>query len=43
MLIIMLAAAMTVVMLIATFVRLHQEAQRQNFEPSRIDRFGYRH
>ena len=43
MLIIMLAAAMTVVMLIATFVGLHQETQRKKFEPSRIDRFGYRH
>jgi hypothetical protein len=43
MLIIMLAAAMTVVMLVATFVGLHQEAQRQKFEPSRIDRFGHRY
>ena len=43
MLIIMLAAAMTVVMLVATFVGLHEESQRQKFEPSRIDRFGHRH
>ena len=42
MLIVMLAAAMTVVMLVATLVGLHQETQRQKFEPSCIDRFGYR-
>jgi hypothetical protein len=32
MLIIMLAAAMTIVMLIATFLGLHQEAERVRFD-----------
>jgi hypothetical protein len=42
MLIFMLAAAMTLAMLIATFVGLHQEAERVKFEPRRIDHFGHR-
>jgi hypothetical protein len=42
MLIFMLAAAMTVVMLIATLFGLYEEAQRQEYEPKRIDRFGFR-
>jgi hypothetical protein len=42
MLIFMLAAAMTIAMLIATFVGLHQEAERVKLEPRRIDHFGHR-
>jgi len=42
MMIFMLAAAMTVAMLIATLFGMHQEAQRVKFEPRRIDRFGHR-
>ena len=40
MMIFMLAAAMTVAMLIATVFGMHQEAQRLKYEPTRIDRFG---
>jgi hypothetical protein len=43
MLIFMLAAAMTVAMLIATLFGLHQEAERLRRDPGRIDRFGFRH
>lgn len=43
MLIIMLAAAMTVVMLIATLFGLHEETERQKLEPRRFDHFGFRH
>ena len=42
MLIYMLAAAMTIAMLIATAFGMHQEAQRRKYEPKRIDRFGHR-
>jgi hypothetical protein len=42
MMIFMLAAAMTVAMLIATVFGMHQEAQRLKYEPKRIDRFGHR-
>ena len=42
MLIYMLAAAMTIAMLIATAFGMHQEAQRRKYEPKRIDRFGDR-
>ena len=42
MMILMLAAAMTVAMLIATVFGMHQEAQRLKYEPTRIDRFGHR-
>ena len=43
MLIFMLAAAMTVTMLIATVFGLHQEAVRNQNDPNRLDRFGFRH
>ena len=42
MMIFMLAAAMTVAMLIATVFGMHQEAQRLKYAPKRIDRFGLR-
>ena len=42
MMIYMLAAAMTIAMLIATAFGMHQEAQRRKYEPKRIDRFGDR-
>jgi len=43
MLIVMLAAAMTIAMLIATLFGLHQEAVRVKNDPERLDRFGFRH
>lgn len=43
MLIVMLAVAMTVAMLIATVLGLHQEAERVKHEPQKFDRFGFRH
>jgi len=43
MLILMLAAAMTIAMLIATLFGLHQEAERVKSDPKKLDRFGYRH
>jgi hypothetical protein len=43
MLILMLAAAMTVAMLIATLFGLHEEAERQKVELRTIDRFGHTH
>ena len=43
MLIFMLAAAMTVAMLVATMFGLHQEAERIKHDPKQFDRFGYRH
>ena len=42
MLILMLAAAMTLAMLIATLFGLHEEAERQKVELRSIDRFGHR-
>ncbi|MEQ1939255.1 hypothetical protein ABMA46_13450 [Mesorhizobium sp. CN5-321] len=42
MMIFMLAAAMTVAMLIATVFGMYQETQRLKYEPRRIDRFGHR-
>ena len=41
MLIYMLAATMTIAMLIATAFGMHQETQRRKYEPRRIDRFGH--
>ncbi len=43
MLILMLAAAMTIAMLIATLFGLHQEAERVKHDPKKLDRFGFRH
>lgn len=42
MLIVMLAAAMTIAMLIATLFGLHQEAERVKRRPEKLDHFGYR-
>jgi len=42
MLIVMLAAAMTVAMLIATLFGLHEEAERAKHDPQRHDHFGFR-
>lgn len=42
MMIFMLAAAMTVAMLIATVFGLHQEAERVKLHTRRVDRFGPR-
>jgi hypothetical protein len=43
MLIFMLAAAMTIAMLIATFLGLQEEAAQRRLEEKRVDRFGFRH
>ena len=43
MMIFMLAAAMTIAMLVATLFGLHQEAERVRHDPSQLDRFGYKH
>ena len=42
MLILMLAFAMTLTMLVATFLSLHHEAERVKHDPRKVDHFGFR-